>query len=165
MGFPLDENFMGIWLKFFAGNAGSLLEAVAEIDVDYFDGFEPGKTFADFSLHITPRDLDLLTAEACKILNSEDMSLRENLDFDGEYVDEEDRGAYIVARPWIDLWARMEPQNLDAVVASWFTLMQREYEDPEITVTEEAIRAVSDLIGICRTAVCDGCDVVHVWFA
>ena len=67
----LDEDRMGLTLQFFAGQANSVLRAGSEIDLDYLDEFhdefQRGKTCADFSLQITPRDLDLLTAEACTI--------------------------------------------------------------------------------------------------
>ena len=155
---------MGLTLQFFAGQAISIQRAVTEVDLDYLDGFDPGSTCADFSLHITPRDLDLLTAEACKALGTEAMSLRENLDFVGEHVDEEDRGAYLVAKPWVELWASIETQAVDALAANWFLALQREYDDPELAVTDAAMQAVSDLLGTCKTAVEEDFDLVHVWF-
>ena len=97
----------------------------------------------NFLLHITPRDLDLLTAEACKILSTQSMSLRENLDFVGEHVDEEDRGAYLVARPWVELWASIQPQIVDGSCCQLVFDHATGYEDLEITVSAEARQAIS----------------------
>jgi hypothetical protein len=155
---------MGLTLQFYAGHASSILGSVREVDLDFLERFDAGHTCADFSLHITPRDLDLLTAEVCKSRGTQATSLRENLDFDGEHVDEDDRGAYLVARPWVELWASIETETIDVLAASWFSTMQREYDDLEIRMTEEAKQAISDLLGTCRTAVDHGFDLVHVWF-
>lgn len=161
---------MGLTLPFYTGNGRGIIQAFDQIEINpdavfvYLENYEEGVNRAEFALHITPHDLSILTAELRRVLGAPNISLRENLDFDGDFVDQPDRGAYLVAGEWLKLWADFDPCKSEDLTGNWFGAMQREYEDLEIAMTQDASRAVSDLITVCANADRDSLDLVHTWF-
>jgi len=79
-------------------------------------------------------------------------------------VDSEDGGAFLIAREWIEYVAALPEPRLDEVVADWIADMRREYDEPEIVVTEAALAGVRDLWGLCRRSLATGVSLVHVWW-
>ena len=49
------------------------------------------------------------------------------------------------------------------LAAEWIRLVGAEY-DQQFDVTPDAVRAVGELIRLCRTAVSEGLAVVHTWY-
>ncbi len=50
------------------------------------------------------------------------------------------------------------------VTEQWIARMSKEYEDPELAVTDDAVQAVEGLVALCARAKAEGHAVVHVWF-
>lgn len=157
---------MGLNLSFYAGDAQQILKAVRASDFDTLEKHCPGDTYADFSLHITPRDLELLTIVACQFTDKSPLSFRQSLDLSGEFVDEVDRGGYLVVKPWVEIWSSLKSTYSHQLVEKWFAIMQHEYnDDPEILPTPEAVEAINHLISMSQKAITNKLSVVHVWFA
>ena len=156
---------MVLTLEFYATTHNPLFDAVLELDFDTIDSLQTPGQYADFSLHISPADLDLLSYEVCSALGEPSVSLREHLDTDGRFVDEPDRGAFVVRREWVQLIASLEHNSVDAVVAGWCEEMRFVHDDPEISTTPECTEAITALVEACQYAQETNTEVVHVWFA
>ena len=152
---------MGLSLEFYSGDRDAIAEAVREVDFDRFDDAAVVTRRADLSLHISPRDLDLLSQACAKTSGREAMNLSANL---SGLIDEEDRGALVVDPTWVAYIAAV-PDGTSAVIAEyWAEAMRTEYQDPEIHVNDDLLRRVSDLIELCKTAHQSGENVTHVWY-
>jgi hypothetical protein len=156
---------MGISLEFVAAPHKQVFDAVMGLDLDMLDHLRIPGRYADFSFHLTPNDLNLLTDEACQMLNDEPVDFRESLDTYGWHIDEPDRGAYLVYRDWVELFSLMDDDQPDHLAGRWFARMGEKYDEPGMTVTPEVIDAVRALLSVCQYAIKSESDVVHYWFA
>ena len=156
---------MGISLEFYAVlSHEEVFSAVEEMDFETLEGLQVDGRYADFSLHITPNDLDLLTNAICQVLNEEPIGLREYLDTEGWFINEEDRGAFLVFQAWVGLVANCTLSQAELIASRWFESMRDEYGDSEIIKTPESIDSISSLIALCSSAGNSELVVVHTWF-
>lgn len=151
---------MGLSLEFYAGNREQIINAVQECDLDLLD--EPGVTagFADFSLHVEPRDLDLLSRAIGVVENRNALELG---NFLNGVVDEDGYGALEVGRDWVRYVATTESLNIDAIVRGWSQSMSA-LHGASIAPNDSMRRALSDLVSLCRLAVKTDAAVVHIWY-
>jgi len=151
---------MGLTLEFYQGDPDALALAFENAEFEVLD--DPGVVArtADLSLHITPRDLNLLSLQVGRITGADPMELRPHLDI---VVDEEDRGLLAVSASWVAYLAALKPSHVASLVSAWFEAMQREHGDSGIRVTPEATRGVRDLVDLCVAARLAGSSVMHAW--
>lgn len=153
---------MGLSLEFYAGDAEIIGADFAAVE---FDGLRNGtraRAYADFSLHLSATDLDLLSAVIAERLGTSARSLSDSLvrtvgEFDGE------GGAELVDPEWIRLPSALGETAAPSLAAEWIARMAAESGEP-LSVTPAAVRAVRDLIRLSRLAVRDGLDVIHTWY-
>lgn len=152
---------MGITLEFLIGNDEKIIEASKELDIDIFD--EAGCIIkrADFSLHITPNDLNTLSFVAAKLNKQKAISLRDNLDL---LIDEPDHGLFKVNHSWVKYFAMVEADKLESLAKEWYAEMQKQYANEIIEVTIDGIQAVKDLSRICDLSINSGKNVFHFWY-
>ena len=152
---------MGLALQFLLGNVDVIENAIRSIDFEHLD--DPGIVHqrADFSLHITPKDLDLLSRELGVISDQSPIDLRPSLNV---IIDEQDRGLLAVDQSWIQYVALLATETVLDVTKNWALAMQREYSDPNIRVTSEMQKSVLDLINLCKAASMSDMQVLHAWF-
>ena len=156
---------MGITLQFYSGDAKRIMDDVANSTRSYLDALVVRGRHADFSLHLIPNDLGYLTEIACRRLSRPLTTLREHLLLDSPHVDEPDRGAYLVDREWVNIFAQNDLRSAKELTDEWFALMRRVYVDEELLSSSDAADAVSDLISLCKVASSNAEDeIVHVWF-
>lgn len=151
---------MGLALEFYAGSREKIIKAVQECDLDLLD--EPGVTaaYADFSLHMEPRDLNLLSRAIGVVENREVLELG---DFLNGVVDEDGYGALDVGRDWVRYAATTNPLNIDVIVQGWSELMSALHGE-SIAPNDSMRKALSDLVSLCRLAVNTDAAVVHIWY-
>lgn len=151
---------MGLSLEFYAGNREQIMKAMQEFDLDLLD--EPGVTaaYADFSLHLEPRDLNLLSRAIAVVENRTFLELG---DFLNGVVDEEDHGALDVGRDWVRHVATTDPLNIDVIVQGWSESMSA-LHGVSIAPNDSMRKALSDLVSLCRLAVTTDAAVVHIWY-
>ena len=90
---------MGLTLEFHAGDKSRIAKAIQESDLEVLGNPDVSKFNVDLSLHITPHDLDLLSASFGEAKLIPPLQLRKFLKV---MVDEEDRGALGVDQDWIN---------------------------------------------------------------
>ena len=152
---------MGLTLEFLAGDARLLTAAAKEVDLDAL--YEPPACLqqADFSLHLIPHDLDLLSEALGQIRSTKPLPLRPFLN---PVVDEADSGALEVARDWVDYVALCDMSMAKPASELWAAKMKAMHPDEEIEQTDEMTEAVESLLALCKRARTDNLDVIHVWF-
>lgn len=152
---------MGVTLEFRAGDKSRIAAAVREIDFDALDDPRATKLKADFSLHITPHDLDLLSEAIGELCSKQILRLDSFLT---GIVDEDDRGALLVDSRWVAYVAGADSTKVQAISHLWAEKLKAELPDDGINLTEEMTAAVVSLLDLCKRATFEGLEVVHVWF-
>jgi hypothetical protein len=117
---------------------------------------------ADFSLHLSPIDLDLFSKEACRIAGAQPVtltdSLTENVGGDGE-----SSSADVVSPQWVQTVAGILDDQVDGLARRWLVqVAEEDREEPE-EPNEDTLQAIRDLIRVCRIAMEKKLAVVHVW--
>lgn len=154
---------MGLTLQFAVGNEIDMIRSVKSVDFDFLDKLEQDGLLADFSLHIEPRDLDMLVRCACAVKKMPEMTLRENLDFETTYVDEPEYGATLVSNRIVSLFASFDESNAQALSEAWFYEISEAYPLEDIKLTNEATQAVRMLITISKRAQQHNSAMMHFW--
>jgi len=72
-------------------------------------------------------------------------------------------GAEVVDPAWVQLIAAVDEAFAPDLAAEWIRRVGAEYGQ-QFDVTPDAVRAVGELIRLCRTAVSEGLAVVHTWY-
>jgi|ERR1019366_6990135 hypothetical protein len=152
---------MGLTLEFLTGDRGALIAAVKNADFDAL--YEPPACVcqADLSLHLIPRDLDLLSESLGEVAGLQPLSLRPFL---VPAVDGEEGGAFDVKKTWVSYIAGCDESVAAAASERWAEKLRARHPDGEIELTEEMTGAVASLLALCKQAQIEGRDVVHVWF-
>jgi hypothetical protein len=151
---------MSVTLEFIIGDPSEIGKIVHDMDCDRLD--EVSKRRADFSLHLTPHDLDTLSRESGL---ASAQSPRELGPYLKGGVDEVDRGVLEVEEEWVGYVARVPQEKFAAIAEQWAKKMRDEQGDPEIVTTDEMKLAILELVGLCVAATRDSARVVHIWLA
>lgn len=152
---------MKVNLFFGIGNEKKIEQAVREIQYDWLDDPLVVKQQADFSLNLQPKDLTLLSRQFGKYSWQRNRNLRPYLSV---LVDEIDRGALLVDHDWVRYVNKVKLEKADRITRSWFNEMKKAYPDEIIEVTDEAQKAVEELILLCKHAVKEDAKVIHWWY-
>jgi hypothetical protein len=129
---------------------------------------------ADFSLGLTPDDLDNLVRaiadfsnETPRILMDHMTPLIVNEPPDFETVDwetfEPDPEIYLVSPTLASQLAGLPDSQIEALVDRWFSSMAEKTGDSCLSPTSDFYKAVEDLVHVCRTAENQGLDVIYAW--
>ncbi len=153
---------MGLTLEFYIGDPQKIEEAIRECELGILDDPKVVHRRADLSLHIVPKDLDLLSRQLGKLSDREPLDLRPYLSV---IIDQADGGLLLVDNAWVKYAASIKEDTEDTVTEDWFEAMRREHPGENIRVTPEARLAVRELLGLCREAARNKATVLHSWFA
>jgi len=152
---------MGLTLKFLVGAPKGVLDALSECDYTKLDRLTERE--ADFSLHLQPRDLQTLSDCAASFTRRYLKPFRTAL---ACYLDEPDRGYFLVNDDWVEAMAAIDRDQAKALAAKWVEKMAENYPDEEIgKPSREAEAAVAKLIELCQYAVRGEKPVIHIWMA
>jgi len=156
-----DSKTMGLTLEFHAGDKSQIATAIEKIDLESLDNPDVSKFRVDVSLHITPRDLDLLSESIGEVASIQPKRLGPFLT---GLVDETDRGALSVDRAWIGYVAATDMRLVKAIAERWAEKLKTTYPDENVQLSDAMTEAVQSLLEFCKRAMKENCDVVHVWF-
>jgi hypothetical protein len=153
---------MGLSLEFYAGDAAVIGADFSAIE---FDGIRDGtraRAYADFSLHLSPPDLDILSVVAAERVGVAARLLNDNLvrvvgGFEGE------GSAELVDPAWVGMVAAADEAAAPQLAAEWIARVGAAC-GKQLAVSPEAVRAIGELIRLCRAAAQQGMDVVHTWY-
>ena len=152
---------MGLALEFIIGNTKAIIGALQAEDFDWMEDRALVQARADFSLHLIPQDLSLLS-HAIGIHTGQPLQdLRSSL---SALVDTETFGALAVEPAWIAYVATLSPERIPAVVETWFEMMRVEHSQPKLQVTPDAKQAIEELLALCQLSQVTSCDVIHFWY-
>lgn len=151
---------MGLTMEFRAGDARGLARTFC--DRDFAELERMSRASADFSLHLSPNDLDLLVVE---IMESAGHAPITFMELTGEPIagDRKEAGVFIVATSLVRTVAALPDAQVNGVVERWFYRISEESGDPNLNATADAVLAVSELLKLCRQAVGEHLQVVYCW--
>jgi hypothetical protein len=152
---------VGLTLEFLAGDSRRLIAAFKEVDLDALYEEPACLVRADFSLHLIPADLDLLSEAIGEAIGSSPIQLAPFL---ASIVDEIDGGALEVGKKWVSYIAGCDVSMAQSVSKRWTEKMKQAHPDEEIELTPEMSKAVESLIVLCKKALTESYDVIHIWF-
>ncbi len=153
---------MGQLINFYAGDAEAVGRAFAQHDHQTLRDPQRFPFRVDFSLHLSPIDLDLLTEEAQRIVGSGPTSLLDSL---GTRVggDGEESAAEVVSPEWVEMMAAVPDASVESLIAGWTRAVAEEHSEPNLTPTDDMRHALRDLLTLCREAHRQALPVVHTW--
>jgi len=150
---------MGLTLSFItASSSAIILEAFKDDDYDLFDDNIIKE--ADFSLHLKPRDLQILSLCASEFNAKKPMNLRKQMTL---LLDDEEKGLFEIESKWVSYFGTVPLEQSKNLCGRWFEVMNRKYPKEKIEITEEAIEAVKNLILICQFCINNKTDLFHYW--
>jgi hypothetical protein len=152
---------MGLALEFIISKTEAIISALQAEDFDWMEDRTLVQARADFSLHLIPSDLNLLS-HAIGIHTGQPLQdLRSSLN---GLIDTETFGALAVAPAWIAYVAALSSERIPAVVETWFELMRIEHSQPILQITPDAKQAVEELLRLCQLSQSTNSDVIHFWY-
>ena len=149
---------MSLLLDFYAGEPTAIGSAFS----DDPDSLPSGVQHVDFSLHLSPIDLDLLTQEIQKVVGSGPTSLTESLDSQVG-GDGSESSADVVSAAWVQMVAALPEDNVEDVLSVWAQAVAKEHGEPAFDVTDDLRGAVKGLVHLCAGANSSGQSIVHTW--
>ena len=151
---------MELSLAFFVGNVAAITAAVRAGEGTPRDNPDIVHEYADFSLHLVPRDLDLLS-EAIGAHGFEAVRpLRPSLT---PVIDEAEYGLLAVDDEWVRYVALSPADPPENTAEAWAVAMRAAHNEPHLTVTKDMIRSVADLRRLCSRAHYEQRPVLHGW--
>jgi hypothetical protein len=153
---------MGQLINFYAGDAEAVGRAFAGHDCHTLRDPQRFPLQVDFSLHLSPIDLDLLTEEVQKLVGSGPTSLSDSL---GNRVggDGEESAAEVVSPDWVGMMAAVPDASVESLITEWTRAVAEEHSEPELKPTDDMRHALRDLLTLCREAHRQALPVVHTW--
>lgn len=152
---------MGLNLKYLIGPPKEMLDALSECDYSKLSCLIEKE--ADFSLHLQPKDLQMLSDCATQYTSQFLKPFREALVC---YFDEVDRGFFLVNDDWVNAIATINISDIKGLTVKWFEQMSKNYPNEHIgQPTAAAEKAVYELISLCKYAIQFEKPVIHIWIA
>jgi len=117
---------------------------------------------ADFSLHLSPIDLDFLSEEACRIAGVQPVTLTDSLT---ENVGgaSQTSSADVVSGQWVQTVASVLDHQVDDLAKRWLVRVAEEHNEKPEEPNEDIRQAIRALIHACQVATEKGLPVVHTW--
>jgi hypothetical protein len=153
---------MGLSLEFYAGDADSIGVDFTAIEFECLRDGRRARAYADFSLHLSPTDLDIFSEVVAQRLGTKPLRLNEQLtrSVGGS---ENESGADLVDPAWVQMVAGCDDSAASELTEEWINRVGANC-GLELAVTLDAVRAVEDLIHLCQLAKRANLDVVHTWY-
>jgi hypothetical protein len=152
---------MGQLLGFYAGDADAIGAAYEDHESDGLTDENIVRAHADFSLHVTPVDIDFLVEVIAERAGG---TARPLMDSFTRLVggDPDERSAHLVDPTWVQIVAGADDGQAPDLAAEWIKRVGAEYGET-LDVSPEAVQAVGELIRLCRLAAKEKLDVVFTW--
>ncbi len=108
---------MGLSLEFYAGDADKIGQAFSDVEFEVIRDGTLAHSYADFSLHISPTDLDILSEQAAGMLERPPILLLDSL---GRHVGgtPDESSADVVSQAWVEFIALFRKSRLRACPVS-----------------------------------------------
>jgi hypothetical protein len=154
---------MGLSMEFYAGEPQGIGRAFTACELDGLRDGTVAHSYADFSLHLSPDHLDLLSEEIAATVGRAPVLL---LDCIEDHVGgtEGESSADVIAQEWVDTVAEVTDASLPALTKRWVAAVARDVGDPSVQAGPDAERAVVDLVRLCREAVRQRSKVIFAWY-
>jgi len=152
---------MGNLMAFYAGDADGIEADREHLEFAPLSKSAAVRAYVDFSLHLTPIDIDFLFEAIADRLGKPHLSLLDSLIRTLGETDDT-AGADVVAPTWVQTVAAADPATAPDLAAEWMKRVGAEYGE-QIELSSEAVQAVAELIHLCQLAVAEGVDVVFAW--
>jgi hypothetical protein len=152
---------MGQLMGFYAGDADAIGAAYEDPESDALADEQIVRAHADFSLHLTPLDVDFLIDVLEEGTGTTARPLLESL---ARHVggDGDESSADVVDPAWVEVVAGADDEKAPELAAEWMKRVGAEYGET-LEESPEAVQAVGELIRLCRLAAKEKLDVVFTW--
>jgi hypothetical protein len=147
-------------MEFRIGDAEALAAAFQSLEFEKLEALSRGA--ADFSLHLSPGDLDALAVELSRAAGHEILAFA---DVAGKALtgDDAESGVFSISTAFVSMVASIPEDSSSVIAERWMARVAEECGDPNIAATAHTVIAVSELIRICRKAHAEHLDLVYCW--
>lgn len=151
---------MGVTLIFCGCEAAAIAAAWSKPSVEPIERRVSLRGMADFSLHIVPKDLDLLSHVIGHGGRQPPRRLRPS---QRVLSDAEWGGSLLIDPDWAAYVAGSPPHPDGFIADAWCKAMATVHHEPGLAPTSEALGAIAALRGLCRDAVARRFDLILLW--
>ncbi len=151
---------MGQLLGFYAGDADAIGAGYDDRSIDLAEE-KYVRAHADFSLHVTPLDIDFLVEAIAERTGGTARSLMDSF-IRLVAGDPDENSAHLVDPAWVQTVSAADDGQAADLAAEWMKRVSAEYRETA-EVSPEAVQAVGELIRLCRVATKEKLDVVFTW--
>jgi hypothetical protein len=147
-------------MEFRIGEATALATAFQALEFEKLEALTLGA--ADFSLHLSPQDLDALVVELSRAVGHEILAF---VDVAGKTLtgDDSESGVFSMSSAFVSMVASIPDESASEIAERWMARVADECGDPNVAATADTVVAVSELIRICRKARLEHLDLVYCW--
>jgi hypothetical protein len=153
---------MGMFADFYAGNTDAVLAALHARETGVVAPRSGVIAHADFCLNLHGVDLDTLSELLFISLGRDGVGVFASIAHDLDAAPKQGYGVHIMSPLWVETIASFPDERVDELASAWCRAVAEEAGEP-VQLTPEAIRAVNDLLVVCRTAVSMQVPVVFYW--
>jgi hypothetical protein len=119
--------------------------------------------YVDFSLHLSPIDLDILVVQVCAALGAPATTLTDSLV--GLVAGDGQSWAVEVVDPrLVNLVAGVPGSMIEPLASRWVAAVAQEHREANPGVNPEILGALRELVRICDVALQGELAVLHAWF-
>jgi hypothetical protein len=154
---------MGMLADFYAGETDAVLAALQARQTESIP--PPGGVFAhaDFCLNLHGVDLDTLSELLFLQLGRDAVGVFASIAQDLNAAPKQGYGVHIMSPDWVAAVASYPDERVDKLMSAWCKAVAEEAGEAVRPPSPEAIRAVNDLLVVCRTAMSMQVAVVFFW--
>ena len=153
---------MSLLMCFYAGDAKAIGQAFNADDRTALSGLPIAHAHADFSLHLSPIDVDMLAEESCLLLGHDPQAFSDSL-VESVGGDGEESSADVIAPELVAIVASLTDDQINDLGERWVRAIAEEHGGANVQLTPEVAKAIRDLVNVCKTATHENLHVVHTW--
>jgi hypothetical protein len=154
---------MGLSMEFYAGDPKVIARAFSAYEFNALREHRAAAAYSDFSLHLAPSDLDLLTQEVSDALGCNCPDFWDCLS-DPVGGNDNEYGAAVLSSECVALLGSISNEWLSEMTRAWMSRVAEAHEDPAIEATAETHAAIRGVAELCRFAENRGISVVFGWY-
>jgi hypothetical protein len=132
---------LGILMHFYAGDADRIGQACTANDSLLLRDSPILVADADFSLHLSPIDLDCLSEATCSLVGHPPMTLTDSL-IRRVGGDGRDRSAEVVSSEWVEMMASVPDDQVAELASLWMARVAKEHAEEQRKPTVDSIRGM-----------------------
>jgi len=153
---------MGMRFDFYTGDTDAVMKMLATISQGQDVAHDSALTHAEFTLNLQRQNLDRLSQLLHGAIHQDPVRLFAAIEDDLDAGPGQQYGIHLLRGDWVATVASLADNQVDELASQWFRSIGEESGLPQ-RPTWPAIKAIKELLAVCRKAVAGEMPVVFCW--